>query len=81
MAILHSLLGYFLILILAWLCGRRSRQIPWRAVFFASVSQVCIALLLLQASVRQPIFSIAQKFTNILQETSLKVVNRSYLVV
>ncbi|MAN24386.1 MAG: hypothetical protein CME10_08975 [Gemmatimonadetes bacterium] len=72
MAILHSLIGYFLILILAWLCGRRSRQIPWRTVFFASVSQVCIALLLLQASVRQPIFSIAQKFTNILQETSLK---------
>ncbi|MEE3233564.1 MAG: nucleoside transporter C-terminal domain-containing protein [Candidatus Latescibacterota bacterium] len=72
MAILHGLFGYFLILILAWLCGRRSRLIPWPTIFFASITQIGLAILFLQTSASQPIFSIASKFTTLLQETSLK---------
>ena len=72
MAILHGLFGYFLILIFAWLCGSRSKLIPWRTIFFASITQIGLALLFLQASVSRPIFSIASKCTTLLQETSLK---------
>ena len=72
MTILHSIFGYFSILILAWLCGRRSKLVAWRTIFIASIIQICLAGLFLHTSISQPVFSTAQRFTTLLQETALK---------
>jgi len=72
MTILHSIFGYFSILILAWLCGRRSKLVAWRTVVVASITQICLAALFLHTSISQPVFSTAQRFTTLLQETALK---------
>mgnify|MGYP006136139325 CR=1 FL=1 len=78
MSILHSAFGYFLLLFFAWLSGWRSRQIPWKTVAVASSLQVVLAGLLLQPSLRHPLFSAANSLTQLLQKTALKA-NESLL--
>ena len=72
MSILHSAFGYFLLLLVAWLSGWRSRQIPWKTVALTSLLQVLLAGLLVQPTLRQPLFSAALSLTQLLQKTALK---------
>jgi concentrative nucleoside transporter, CNT family len=78
MSILHSAFGYFLLLLVAWLSGWRSRQIPWKTVALTSLLQVLLAGLLVQPTLRQPLFSAALSLTQLLQKTALKA-NESLL--
>ena len=78
MSILHSAFGYLALLFFAWLSGRHSRQIPWKTVAVATLLQIALAGLLLQPSLRQPLFSAANSFIQLLQQTALKA-NESLL--
>ena len=78
MYVLHSAFGYFLLLCIAWLCGQRTKRLPWKTVIVASLLQVTLAGLLLQPALRTPLFSAANALTQLLQKTALKA-NESLL--
>ena len=78
MYVLHSAFGYFLLLCIAWLCGQRTKRLPWKTVAVASLLQIALAGLLLQPALRAPLFSSANTLTQLLQETALKA-NESLL--
>ncbi len=78
MYVLHSAFGYFLLLCIAWLCGQRTKRLPWKTVVVASLLQVTLAGLLLQPALRAPLFSAANTLTQLLQKTALKA-NESLL--
>jgi len=78
MYVLHSAFGYFLLLCIAWLCGQRTKRLPWKTVIVASLLQVTLAGLLLQPALRAPLFSAANALTQLLQKTALKA-NESLL--
>ncbi len=78
MSILHSIFGYLTLLFFAWLSGRRSRQVPWKTIGVATLMQIALAGLLLQDSLRRPLFAAASAFTHLLQQTALKA-NQSLL--
>ena len=78
MSFLHSAFGYFLLLCIAWLCGQRTKRLPWKTVAVASLLQVTLAGLLLQPALRAPLFSAANALTQLLQKTALKA-NESLL--
>ena len=48
MLIVHSALGYFVLLVIAYLIGRRTRSIPWKTLGVATVLQLLLAAILLQ---------------------------------
>jgi nucleoside permease NupC len=56
MQMLHSACGYVALLGLAWLCGRRTRQLQWQTIILAILTQVVLAGLLLRTGVLQPLF-------------------------
>ena len=78
MYVLHSAFGYFLLLCAAWLCGQRTKRLPWKTVAVASLLQIALAGLLLQPALRTPLFSAANTLTQLLQKTALKA-NESLL--
>ena len=78
MPILHSAFGYLVLLVIAWLSGRRSRTIPWKTLGVATLLQLALTDLLLQPVLRNPIFALIGHFTALLKKTALKA-NQSLL--
>ncbi len=78
MPILHSAFGYLVLLVIAWLSGRRSRTIPWKTLGVATLLQLALTSLLLQPVLRNPIFALIGHFTALLKKTALKA-NQSLL--
>jgi len=78
MPILHSAFGYLVLLVIAWLSGRRSRTIAWKTLGVAILLQLALTGLLLQPVLRNPIFALIGHFTALLKKTALKA-NQSLL--
>ena len=78
MYIVHSISGYFALLAITWLAGKRSRRIPWKIVAIATVLQVALAGALLQPGIRYPIFGLVNSLTAVLKTTALQA-NESLL--
>ena len=78
MPILHSAFGYLVLLVIAWLSGRRSRTIAWKTLGVATLLQLALTGLLLQPVLRNPIFALIGHFTALLKKTALKA-NQSLL--
>ena len=78
MSIVHSALGYLVLLAVAWLAGRRSRLVPWKTIGIATLLQFAFTGLLLQPGIRQPIFAIVARLIRLLQATALQA-NKSLL--
>ncbi len=78
MSSVHSALGYFVLLGVAWLAGRRVRQIPWKTIGLASLLQLAFAGLLIKTGLRQHVFGLVGSLTDLLRATALKA-NESLL--
>ena len=78
MPILHSAFGYLVLLVIAWLSGRRSRTIAWKTLGVAILLQLALTGLLLQPVLRNPIFALIGHFAALLKKTALKA-NQSLL--
>jgi CNT family concentrative nucleoside transporter len=78
MPILHSAFGYLVLLVIAWLSGRRSRTIAWKTLGVAILLQLALTGLLLQPVLRNPIFALIRHFAALLKKTALKA-NQSLL--
>ncbi len=72
MSVLHSALGYVALLALAWLAGRRQRQLPWRTILIATLLQVGGTALLLLTGLRGQVFGLVNGLTQLLKATALK---------
>ena len=77
MTVLHSAVGYILLLGIAWLAGRRGR-IPFRVVGVATLLQLLLTALLLLTGVRGTVFALAGDLAQLLRDTALKA-NESLL--
>ena len=71
MLIVHSALGYCVLLAIAYLIGRRTRSIPWKTIGVATVLQLLLAAILLQPVIRSLVFGFASDLTNLLKKTAL----------
>ena len=78
MYIVHSISGYFALLAISWLVGKRSRRIPWKLVASATLLQVALAGALLQPGIRTPIFGLVKTLTDLLKTTAVQA-NESLL--
>jgi CNT family concentrative nucleoside transporter len=78
MSIIHSALGYIALLAVAWLAGRRPRQLPWKTLGLATLLQFLLTGLLVQPGLRQPLFALVSRLTGLLQATALQA-NKSLL--
>ena len=66
MLIVHSALGYCVLLVIAYLSGHRTRSIPWKTIGVATVLQLLLAAILLQPAIR-----LASDLTTLLKKTAL----------
>ncbi len=71
MLIVHSALGYFVLLAIAYLSGHRTRSIPWKTIGVATVLQLLLAAILLQPAIRSLVFGLASDLTTLLKKTAL----------
>ena len=71
MLIVHSALGYFVLLAIAYLIGRRTRSIPWKTIGVATALQLLLAAVLLQPAIRSLVFGFASDLTTLLKKTAL----------
>ena len=78
MLIVHSALGYCVLLAIAYLIGRRTRSIPWKTLGVATVLQLLLAAILLQPAIRSLVFGLASDLTTLLKTTALTA-NKSLL--
>ena len=78
MLIVHSVLGYCVLLVIAYLSGRRTRSIPWKTIGMATVLQLLLAAILLQPAIRSLVFGLASDLTTLLKKTALTA-NKSLL--
>ena len=62
MLIVHSALGYCVLLAIAYLSGRRTRSISWKTLGVATV---------LQPAIRSLVFDLASDLTTLLKKTAL----------
>ena len=69
MLIVHSALGYCVLLVIAHLSGRRTRPIPSKTIAMATVLQLLLAAILLQSAIRSLVFSLASDLTTLLKTT------------
>ena len=69
MLIVHSALGYCVLLVIAYLSGRRTRSIPWKTIGMATVLQLLLAAILLQPAIRSLVFSLASDLTTLPKTT------------
>jgi len=72
MSTIHSAFGYLVLLVIAWLAGRRTLLIPWKTIGIATLLQLILTGLLLQPGVRQPIFDLIGRLVDLLKTTSLR---------
>jgi CNT family concentrative nucleoside transporter len=80
METLHSAVGYFALLGLAWLLGTRRTAIPYRTVLVGTLMQVILASVLLLTGLREHVFGLVSALTDVLQATALKA-NESLLFI
>jgi CNT family concentrative nucleoside transporter len=78
MSVVHSALGYLILLGLTWLVGTRTRQIPWKTLGLAALLQLLLTGLLVKTGLRQHVFSLVGHLTDLLRATALKA-NESLL--
>ena len=78
MTVVHSLVGYLTLLAVAWLLGKRARQLPWRTLAVASLLQLALTGLLVQTGLRGYVFGLVDELTRMLRATALKA-NESLL--
>ena len=78
MTILHSAIGYVVLLAIAWSVGTRTRQIPWKTIAVASGLQLLLTGLLVQTGLRHYVFGVIDALTGMLRATALKA-NESLL--
>ena len=78
MTVLHSAIGYVVLLAVAWCLGRRSRKIPWKTVAVASGLQLLLTGILVRTGLRHYVFGVVGALTDILRTTALKA-NESLL--
>ena len=78
MTVVHSLFGYVTLLAVAWLVGKRARQLPWRTLAVASLLQLALTGLLVQTGLRGYVFGLVDELTRMLRATALKA-NESLL--
>ncbi len=78
MTILHSAIGYVVLLAIAWSVGTRTRRIPWKTVAVASGLQLLLTGLLVQTGLRHYVFGVINALTGMLRATALKA-NESLL--
>ena len=71
MLIVHSALGYCVLLVIAYLSGHRTRSIPWKTIGVATVLQLLLAAILLQPAIRSLVFGLASDLTALLKKTAL----------
>ena len=71
MLIVHSALGYCVLLAIAYLSGRRTRSISWKTLGVATALQLLLAALLLQPAIRPLVFGLASDLTTLLKKTAL----------
>ena len=78
MSVLHSAVGYVVLLAIAWSLGRRSMRIPWKTVAVASGLQLLLTGILVKTGLRQYVFGVVGALTDMLRATALKA-NESLL--
>ena len=78
MTVLHSAIGYVVLLAIAWLLGRRTRRIPWKTVAVASGLQLLLTGILVKTGLRHYVFGVVGALTDMLRTTALKA-NESLL--
>ena len=72
MDILHSVFGYVILLVVAWLMGTRQGRVPWRVLSVATGLQLALTAGLLLTGIRVHIFGVVGALTSLLQTTSQK---------
>ena len=77
MLIVHSALGYCVLLAIAYLIGRRTR-FPWKTRGVATVLQLLLTAILLQPAIRSLVFGLASDLMTLLKTTALTA-NKSLL--
>lgn len=78
MTVLHSAIGYVVLLAVAWCLGRRTRRIPWKTVAVASGLQLLLTGILVRTGLRHYVFGVVGALTDMLRTTALKA-NESLL--
>lgn len=78
MTVLHSAIGYVVLLAFAWCLGRRTRRIPWKTVAVASGLQLLLTGVLVRTGLRHYVFGVVGELTDMLRTTALKA-NESLL--
>lgn len=78
MTVLHSAIGYVVLLAVAWCLGRRTRRIPWKTVAVASGLQLLLTGILVRTGLRHYVFGVVGELTDMLRTTALKA-NESLL--
>ena len=61
-----SFIGLLFLLLIAWVIGGCKRPISWRLVISGCVLQFAVALLLLNESVRRPVFEVSGDFADLI---------------
>ncbi|MDE2889169.1 MAG: nucleoside:proton symporter [Gemmatimonadota bacterium] len=75
---LHSAIGYVVLLAVAWCLGRRTRRIPWKTIAVASGLQLLLTGILVRSGLRHYVFGVVGALTDMLRTTALKA-NESLL--
>lgn len=78
MTVLHSAIGYVVLLAVAWCLGRRTRRIPWKTIAVASGLQLLLTGILVRSGLRHYVFGVVGALTDMLRTTALKA-NESLL--
>ncbi len=78
MTLLHSAIGYVVLLAIAWSLGRRTTRIPWKTIAVASGLQLLLTGILVQTGLRHYVFGVVGALTDMLRVAALKA-NESLL--
>lgn len=67
----RSMLGYLVLLFIAWLCSRNRRRIPWRTVAAGSLLQLAIAVAMFKLPLFRAFFLALNKVAMALEEATM----------
>lgn len=71
MTVLHSAIGYVVLLAVAWCLGRRTRRVPWKIIVVASGLQLLLTGILVGTGMRHYVFRVVGALTDTLRTTAL----------
>lgn len=71
MTVLHSAIGYVVLLAVAWCLGRRTKRVPWKTVAVASGLQLLLTGILVGTGMRHYVFRVVGALTDTLRTTAL----------